>query len=141
MDRLNRLMPNNPNVSWYKAENSYFGHDDIHKTNTPNADAKRNYITMDDHKGDYLKTFEEYNRGFVDSYTERKGAELVSLSRTESEFERGMCNSVNKFNSNSGSVQSLREHDFRSPWIPKKYSGRNMFVSHIDSTLFPDKQW
>jgi len=37
LDRLNRLMPNNPNVSWYKAENNFFGHDDVYKKNTRNT--------------------------------------------------------------------------------------------------------
>ena len=100
----------------------------------------KSFTTMDHHKDDYMKAFEELNRGFVDAYTEKRGSELVSMSRQgESDF----TSASNLFKSNSGSVHSMpnvREHDFRSPWMPKKFPGRNMFVSHIDSTLFPDKQ-
>ncbi len=98
----------------------------------------------DKQKEEYLKNFEEYNRGFVDSYSEKRGAELVSTSRQSGDFRADrdtMSSNSGIFKSNSGSVSSFREHDFRSPWIPKKYSGRNMFVSHIDSALFPDKLW
>ncbi len=140
LDRLNRLMPNNPNVSWYKAENNFFGHDDVYKKNSGDA-VTGPTLPGDRQKQDYLKNFEEYNRGFVDSYSEKRGAELVSTSRQGGEMERNLSSGSGIFKSNSGSVHSLREHDFRSPWIPKKYSGRNMFVSHIDSALFPDKLW
>lgn len=139
LDRLSRMMPNNnENVSWYKAETNFFGHNDIHNTNEPHK--KKAHTTMDHHKDDYLKTFEEYNRGFVDSYTDKRGSELVSLSKNGEDFSRQLASASDLFKSNSGSVHSHREHDFRSPWIPKKYSGRNMFVSHIDSALFPDKE-
>lgn len=130
LERLSRMMPNNEKISWYKADNNYIGHDD------PRNKA---VTTLDQYKGDYLKTFDEYNKGFVDSYTEKRGAELVSLSKDESEFSRQLQSSSANFFGKSASMQSFREHDFRSPWIPKKYSGRNMFISHIDSTLFPDK--
>jgi hypothetical protein len=33
----------------------------------------------------------------------------------------------------------VRSHDCRSVWIPKKYPGRNMFYSHLDSSIFPGK--
>ncbi len=77
LDRLNRLMPNNPNVSWYKAENNFFGHDDVYKKNSGDA-VTGPTLPGDRQKQDYLKNFEEYNRGFVDSYSEKRGAELVS---------------------------------------------------------------
>ena len=32
-----------------------------------------------------------------------------------------------------------RDSSFRSVFIPKKFVGRNMFASHIDSTIFPEK--
>ena len=32
-----------------------------------------------------------------------------------------------------------RDSAFRSVFIPKKFVGRNMFASHIDSTIFPEK--
>lgn len=34
---------------------------------------------------------------------------------------------------------NIRSHDFRPVWIPKKYPGRNMFYSHLDSSIFPGK--
>jgi len=34
---------------------------------------------------------------------------------------------------------TIRSHDFRPVWIPKKYPGRNMFYSHLDSSIFPGK--
>ena len=33
----------------------------------------------------------------------------------------------------------VRSYDFRPVWIPKKYPGRNMFYSHLDSSIFPGK--
>lgn len=141
LDRLSRMMPNNENISWYKAENNFFGHNDVYNKNDSSTEnLNPNFKTIDNHKNDYLKKFEEYNRGFVDTYSEKRGSELVSVSRTDSEFQNNTdSDNANIFKSNSGSISSFRAHDFRSPWIPKKYSGRNMFVSHIDSALFPDK--
>lgn len=137
LDRLSRMMPNNERISWYKAENGFMGQEGSDLSKGYNVN--KSFSTMDHHKDEYHKTFEELNRGFVDSYTEKRGTELVSMSKAESDFN----SASNLFKSNSGSVRSMpnvREHDFRSPWMPKKYPGRNMFVSHIDSTLFPDKQ-
>lgn len=144
LDRLSRMMPNNPKISLESSkENNFFGHDDPHKIS---EHKNKSYTTMDHHKSDYLKTFAESNKGFVDAYTERKGGDLVSISRNGTDFptinrQFQSSSSANLFNSNSGNSINTqkREHDFRSPWIPKKYDGRNMFVSHIDSTLFPDK--
>lgn len=141
MDRLSRMLPNNENFGWPKAENSFFGHNDIYNKNDSSTEnLNMNFKTIDNHKTDYLKKFDEYNKGFVDSYSEKKGSELLSVSRTDSEFQNNTDSDyANRFRSQSGALNSFRPHDFRSPWIPKKYSGRNMFVSHIDSALFPDK--
>lgn len=34
---------------------------------------------------------------------------------------------------------NITSYDLRSVWIPKKYPGRNMFFSHLDSSMFPGK--
>jgi hypothetical protein len=78
---------------------------------------------------EYLKLFDDVNRGFVDSYTTSKGGVLL---KKNSDFET-------KFESPSESKIVTHDADFRSVWIPKKFEGRNMFASHIDRAMFPEK--
>ena len=126
-------MPNNNPVSWYKAEHNFFGDGDLSRSD---EFQNKQHDVLDNYKNDYLRNFDELNKGFVDSYSAKKGGELVSTSSQDHDFRNYSSGSMNTFKSGSGSI---REHDFRSPWIPKKFNGRNMFISHIDSTIFPDK--
>lgn len=81
---------------------------------------------------EYLKLFDDVNRGFVDSYTTSKGGVLLKKETKDSDFET-------KFDSQSQSKIVTHDADFRSVWIPKKFEGRNMFASHIDRAIFPEK--
>lgn len=82
---------------------------------------------------EYLKLFDDVNRGFVDSYTTSKGGVLLNKKETkDSDFDT-------KFESQSQSKILTHDADFRSVWIPKKFEGRNMFASHIDRAMFPEK--
>lgn len=82
-----------------------------------------------------MKNFEEMNNGLVDNYSLTKGGTILQL-------KNGLKN-TNRSNVHFSSQTNLpflpRNHDLRSVWIPKKFEGRNMFASHIDSMIFPDK--
>jgi hypothetical protein len=82
------------------------------------------------------------NNGLADSYSLSKGGVLLQLrnSNNNNSSDNIMTNYDNKA-SNSRGNNTLASHnpDFRSVWIPKKYEGRNMFASHIDSAIFPNK--
>jgi hypothetical protein len=126
------MMPHNSTLSWYQAEHNLFGDEKHVKGEEPSA---KSLNVFDSYKNEYLRSFNEFNRGFSDSYSEKKGGELVSMSREFNDYKDNSTENLNGLKSAS----MIREHDFRSPWIPKKYAGRNMFASHIDSTIFPDK--
>ena len=129
---------------------------------------KSKYNSLNHYKMDYLRKFDESNSGFEDSYSMSKGGVLLQISKNNNINTTTNNNQLNKSSmdirdNKSSQSQSpavfynkflpeaqanqydpfnktpVRNHDLRSVWIPKKFEGRNMFASHIDSTIFPDK--
>ena len=140
LNRLNNMMPSNePNngASWYQNDFNFVGSEDLAMDIKP-----KGYNSLDHYRSEYLRNFDELNKGFVDSYSKTKGSPpIVSSASRENAHSRALH--VSQEILNPGSVHQMpktRAHDFRPVWVPKKYDGRNMFVSHIDSALFPDKE-
>jgi hypothetical protein len=129
------------------------------------------YNSLNHYKNDYIRKFDEMNKGLADSYTLTKGGALLQINKHKSQSIMDLnhqpsqssyiqhrtpnypqlqqnlnesyqysanLNPSYSYNYNSDQFKA-REHDFRSVWIPKKFEGRNMFASHIDSMIFPDK--
>ncbi|CAF0731929.1 unnamed protein product [Brachionus calyciflorus] len=119
--------------SSYKDDFNYYGNenvgrsiDDLHKIKGP-------YNSLNTYNKGYIRNFEEMNSGLVDNYSMTKGGALLQL-------RDGLQNSSQvNFSSQSKLPMGSRNHDLRSVWIPKKFEGRNMFASHIDSMIFPEK--
>lgn len=141
------MMPSiNDGASWYQSDFNFLGSDDP----MPKKGVRSSFNSLDHYKKEYLRNFEELNKGLVDTYSMSKGSPpLVStrennphskaLQFSHDFFKAPLSDSSNYSNSNE-KYPKIREHDFRPVWVPKKYDGRNMFVSHIDSALFPDKE-
>lgn len=171
------MLPENSNVSWYQSDYNYYGNE------PPSSGAeaveassiRKPYNALKHYKSDYLRNFEELNKGLVDSYSISKGGALLQIRNNNEKSSASQQNvsfvdendqnlmytkylprkdqlnrsydniqesqvwtsSDYKFDNQNGS--NIRPHDFRPVWIPKKFVGRNMFASHIDSTIFPDK--
>lgn len=119
--------------SWYKDDYKYYGNQTINKSYDENLNMAENPINP--YKTDYVKNFEEMNSGLVDNYSLTKGGTLLQLKNGSRNTNRSKIH----FSSQSNLPTVPRNHDLRSVWIPKKFEGRNMFVSHIDSMIFPDK--
>jgi hypothetical protein len=133
------MMPSNePNngASWYQNDFNFVGSEDLAMDRKP-----KGYNALDHYRSEYLRNFDEHNRGFVDSYSKSKGSPpLVSSASRENAHAKALQVSQEILRSASIKLPQTRPHDFRPVWVPKKYDGRNMFVSHIDSALFPDKE-
>ena len=122
------MIPNNDSVSWYHPDQDV-------ENGKPSSSSVKSF------KNEYNKVFDEINGGFVDAYSLSKGGALLKTNRIDhfhSNDDLSPFHSQTENNFQNPSF-TMREHDLRSVWIPKKYAGRNMFVSHIDSTLFPEK--
>lgn len=148
-------MPNNENgVSWYQSEFNFLGSDDPKSATKP---TRSSYNSLDHYKKEYLRNFEELNKGLVDSYSMSKGSPPLVSTREDANphskaihmsqelfraplSDSSILNSSSSMMNESSKYPKTRPHDFRPVWIPKKYDGRNMFVSHIESALFPDKE-
>ncbi len=147
------MLPYSDKVSWYQSDYSFYGSDENlngNQTTRNSTEENHKHISknLDHYKNEYLRNFDEMNKGFVDNYSISKGGVLLSISnqnklddpyatKSNNSFGTNFSgDSYNKFNSQSAKI---REHDFRSVWKPKKFDGRNMFASHIDSAIFPDK--
>ena len=147
-------------VSWLNESNSNLPLNGFEPT-------KSRYNSLNHYKSDYLRKFDESNSGFEDSYSMSKGGVLLQISRnnnnnnsfnnnqsitnTSQEFinkpsqQTNSTISYNKFLPEAQKIpydpfnkSPVRSHDLRSVWIPKKFEGRNMFASHIGSTIFPE---
>lgn len=130
------MMPSNDGVSWYQADFNFLGTDN---------DTKSSYNSLNHYKSEYLRNFDELNKGLVDNYSKLKGSPpLISSLNRENAHSRAIHMSQENLKTDEYSkypnIPKTRPHDFRPVWVPKKYDGRNMFVSHIDSALFPDKE-
>lgn len=122
---------------------------------------RKPYNSLNRYKADYIRQFDEINRGLADSYTNSKGGVLLKLAAANSNssksskvaetnqkaasnlvYSKYLPPETNAFEFDSSSESKLLVHDqdFRSIWVPKKFEGRNMFASHIDSAIFPDKR-
>lgn len=120
-------------LSWYKAEHNFYGSDQNLDKKVESSNDEPIKKPKSSFKNSYLKNFEELNKGFVDSYTLSKGGALLQV--------RNEMQSAKELSANNNKQENVpRNHDLRSVWIPKKFEGRNMFVSHIDSTIFPEKK-
>ena len=89
--------------------------------------------SINEFQTEYLKLFDDVNRGFSDSYTNSKGGVLL---KKDPKFDQ-----KSEISSPSQSKFVTHDTDFRSVWIPKKFEGRNMFASHIDRAMFPEKSY
>ena len=136
------MIPSNEGVSWYQSDFNFLGTDDSQP-----AKPNRSFNSLDHYKKEYLRNFEELNKGLVDNYSMSKGSPLLvsNTSRENNPHSKAIHMSQEILNAHQTDISNnqftkIRQHDFRPVWVPKKYDGRNMFVSHIDSALFPDKE-
>lgn len=138
LNRLNNMVPEKT-LSWYKGDHGFYGNSsELNSGSQLPANSSNNSSTS--FKNDYIKKFEEFNSGLVDSYSITKGG--VYLSGKDGKHEGYNSQRLPLSAQNMPSEQKLqtpRDYDLRSAWIPKKFEGRNMFASHIESTIFPDK--
>ena len=179
LNRLKNLIPENSSVSWYQSDFHFYGNNNQSNEMNGLDKVKKSYNSLDHYKSDYIKRFDEFNNGLIDTYSVTKGGALLMIrnhlnnsnntpnrqNETESDVNKVKSQTIEplayakylpsseqrndeaKFYAPSSissddfkSDQSpVRKHDFRPIWIPKKYEGRNMFASHIGSTIFPDK--
>lgn len=79
-------------------------------------------------KSDYIRQFDDINRGLADSYSAAKGGVLLKMNAPYS----------NPRVEGRDRPEVTHYHDFRSVWVPKKFEGRNMFASHIKGAIFPE---
>ena len=71
MNRLNNMMPTNETnngASWYQADFNNIGSEDLTLETKPTG-----YNALDHYRSEYLRNFDELNKGFVDSYSKSKG--------------------------------------------------------------------
>jgi hypothetical protein len=148
-------------VSWLNESNSNLPLNGFEPT-------KSRYNSLNHYKSDYLRNFDESNSGFEDSYSMSKGGVLLQISKNNNINNNNNNNNQSLHSSNSQDFNNkssqpnsaisynkylpesqkipydpynktpVRNHDLRSVWIPKKFEGRNMFASHIGSTIFPE---
>jgi hypothetical protein len=126
--------------SWYKGDYGFYGNNEKNAIISPRVTIahREPYTTLNQYKTDHIKRFDELNSGLADSYSLTKGGALLSMRNKQNESSDMETSEFSAPKLVSQSAVS-RSHDLRSVWIPKKFEGRNMFASHIDSTIFPDK--
>jgi hypothetical protein len=104
-------------------------------------------------KATFVKRFNDFNRGFDDTYAKTKGEVIVKLNEPVASTFRGdfsYSGDAHKWRdtgddgmtrSSRQALESASMHNFASgkKRQGKKAYTRNMFVSHIDSHLFPGK--
>lgn len=153
LNRLTHMLPENTTASWLNESNKNLPLNGYEPT-------KSRYNSLNHYKRDYLSKFDELNGGFEDSYSMSKGGALLQITKNNSvplnatttiDEPKNLPSqnlpsfSYNQFlpeaPSNSKAAALVRNHDLRSAWIPKKFEGRNMFTSHIGSTLFPESYY
>lgn len=99
----------------------------------PEDKAKLGANALNEYKSEYIKQFNDANRGLVDTYSMSKGGVLLKIDEQQK-------SDTSRFDSQSELKLVGHDQDFRSVWIPKKFEGRNMFASHIGSAIFPEKR-
>ena len=156
LNRLSNMVPEG-SVNWLNESNKNLPLNGFEPT-------KSRYNSLNHYKSDYLRKFDESNSGFEDTYSMSKGGALLQISKSNnftssnSSINSSAAQDVNNIPSQQNPTvfynkylpeaqkvpydpfnkTPVRSHDLRSVWIPKKFEGRNMFASHIGSTLFPE---
>jgi hypothetical protein len=128
-------------LTWYKAEYNNFGNDLCSSSEVFNFKSSNQPEGLIKRRDAYFNRFDEMNNGLADNYSISKGGTLVKSSQNLSTAKKN--DDLSNLKENSYLTESkiqFREHDLRSIWIPKKFNGRNVFLSHIESTLFPEKE-
>jgi hypothetical protein len=105
--------------------NFYF--DDNNGQQTTKNIGTMNDLISSDYKKGFLRAFDEQNRGFDDDYARNKGGTLVKFADR----------SLPPTKPAPTTSYSIPEMSIRTG---KRMSNRNMFVSHIDSHIFPEKK-
>ena len=121
------MMPEN-NLSWYKGDYGYYGNNE--KFDSPRS-VREPYNSLSHYKKDHIKRFDELNNGLADSYSLTKGGALLSIRNQQ---DNGSINY--DINNQNDSKFHIRPHDLRSVWIPKKFEGRNMYLTIYNYRLF-----
>lgn len=82
LNRLSSMLPDG-SASWYKADFSYYGSDDqnLNKSMDLEDRVKKPFNSLNNYKNDYIRNFDEMNKGLVDSYSISKGGALLQIRK------------------------------------------------------------